>query len=51
MPFLIGIDETILGLAEQRRLIPDDVVQVGLNASIFDLTCFELSHLMWCGGH
>ena len=31
VPFLIGIDETILGLAEQRRLIPDDVVQVDLD--------------------
>ena len=31
VPFLIGIDETVLAVAEKQRLIPDDVVQVDLD--------------------
>mmetsp|Transcript_617 Transcript_617/g.1933 ORF Transcript_617/g.1933 Transcript_617/m.1933 type:complete len:415 (-) Transcript_617:515-1759(-) len=33
VPFLIGIDEEVLGMAEQGGLVPDDVVQVDLDAS------------------
>ena len=33
VPFLIGIDASVLALAEQRNLIPDDVVQVDLDAN------------------
>ena len=31
VPFLIGIDEEVLGMAEQGGLVPDDVVQVDLS--------------------
>ena len=29
VPFLMGIDEEVLNIAESQRMIPDDVVQVG----------------------
>ena len=33
VPFLIGIDEEVLSVAESQRIIPDDVVQVDLNTN------------------
>ena len=47
VPFLIGIDEVVLKEAEQKRLIPDDVVQVDLdaNAILCDPALANLMHL------
>ena len=39
MPFLIGIDEEVLGMAEHGGLVPDDVVQVDIS----DVFLYSLS--------